>query len=146
MFRSLSVVTLLVAALALFAAPTAMSPSAHAGMMAGWTKYIAKLKTNGSNMKGKASFLERPRAGTIEERFKVEIERAVPGKKYVVRVDGKKVGIVKANLLGRGKLQLRTAQFINSPGDGSPLPANFPQVGNNTVVTVGPLSGPLKKK
>lgn len=137
----------MIAAFALFAAPTALTPAAHASsMMLGWTKYIGKLKADNTIMKGKASFLERPREGTLEERFKVEIQHAVPGKKYTVRVDGKKVGTITANLLGKGKLQLRTAQFIDSPGDGDPLPANFPNIKNGTLITVGTISGTLKKK
>lgn len=145
MFKSLSVVTLLVAALALFAVSAATAPSAQAGML-GWTKYIAKLSGNGA-FKGKASFLERPREGTIEERFKVEIQHGIPGKKYAVRVNGKKVGYITANLLGKGKLQLRTAQFIDNPGDGDPLPSNFPNVKNGVEVSIGnKIFGTFKKK
>lgn len=92
-------------------------------------------------LKGKVTYEQRPRQGTTEQRFKVEVERGVPLQVLQVRVNGNLVGSITVNSFGRGKLQLRTAQFIDSPGDGTPISAGFPRLDTGDVVTVGPLSG-----
>jgi hypothetical protein len=92
-------------------------------------------------LKGKARYEERQRSNGLERRFKVEVERGVPGSVHTILVNGNNVGLVIINALGRGKFQLRTPEFIDSPGDGDPMPANFPNLTTGDTVNVGPISG-----
>jgi hypothetical protein len=92
-------------------------------------------------LKGKAVYEERDRNGTLEQRFKVELQNGIPGTTHVVRVNSTIVGSITINSLGRGKLQLRTAQFINDPGDGQPIPNGFPRLDTGDVVRAGKLTG-----
>jgi hypothetical protein len=92
-------------------------------------------------LRGKAVYEERDHGGTLEQRFKVELQNGIPGKQYTVRVNGDNVGSITINNLGRGKLQLRTAQFIDDPSDGLPIPNGFPRLDTGAIVTAGPLAG-----
>jgi hypothetical protein len=103
-----------------------------------------KLKANlfgNSVMSGKATYRERPRDGQIERRFKVQVEDGAPGQFLAVHVDDYLAGVIQLNSLGRVEFQLRTPAFIDSPGDGEPMPADFPIIIDEDMVTVGPLSG-----
>lgn len=106
-----------------------------------WTHRATTRLFGPSPMKGHASYLERPRDGTMERRFKVEIQNAIPLTTFQVKVNGVSVGSITANSFGKGKLQLRTPQFIDSPGDGLPMPDDFPHLDTNDMVVVGKLSG-----
>lgn len=90
-----------------------------------------------SSVKGKAVYTEKLIDGTNMQKFKVELQYAAPGKTYNVRVNGDLVGAITINSLGKGELQLRTAQFIDDPSDGDPIPDGFPQLDTGDVVTVG---------
>ncbi len=92
-------------------------------------------------LKGKARYEERQRSQGLERRFKVEVERGIPGSVHAIFVRGNQVGTVIVGPLGIGKFQLRTPQFISGPEDGQPMPANFPALTTGDIVTVGPLSG-----
>lgn len=92
-------------------------------------------------LKGQARYEERPKNGSLMRRFKVEVEHGTPGQTFNVLVNGDNVGSITVNPLGRGKFELRTAQHIDSPGDGQPMPANFPKLGTADNVTVGPITG-----
>ena len=94
-------------------------------------------------MKGKARYEERIKNGQPFKRFKVEIEKALPFQTFDILVNGSQVGTLTTNVLGRGKFQLRTAAFIDSPGDGQPIPADFPKLDTGDVVSVGPLTGTI---
>jgi hypothetical protein len=101
---------------------------------------VARLFGPGT-MRGKAVYEERLHDATTEQRFKVELQNGIPGNSFNVRVNGTLMGAITINSLGRGKLQLRTAEFIDSPSDGSPIPDGFPQLDTSDIVTVGPLVG-----
>lgn len=90
---------------------------------------------------GHARYRERERNAGLDRRFKVQVEDAPVGTQLEVRVNGELFGVITVNALGRGRLQLRTPQFIDDPGDGDPMPASFPRLGPDDVVTVGSLSG-----
>jgi len=90
---------------------------------------------------GKAVYRERQRNNSIEQRFDVEVEDAVPGDVMQIHVNDLMIGTIVINDLGIGEFQLRTAQFIDDPGDGDPIPSGFPTLVEGDVVTVGPLSG-----
>lgn len=92
-------------------------------------------------MKGKATYEVKPKDGVQFKRFKVEVERGVPGQRLSVRVNNRAVGSFLVNSVGVGKFELRTAQFIDSPGDGQPIPADFPNLDTGDIVVVGPLVG-----
>lgn len=92
-------------------------------------------------MTGKATYRERPREGTTERRFKVQVEHGTPGAVLAIHVGNYFAGSMQLNALGRAEFQLRTPQFIDSPGDGLPMPNDFPIIIDEDLVTVGPLSG-----
>jgi len=103
-------------------------------------KYRANL-FGGAPMSGKATYRERPRDGQTERRFKVQVEDGSPGVILAIHVNNYFAGTMQLNAFGRAEFQLRTAAFIDSPGDGLPMPADFPAIIDEDVVTVGPLSG-----
>jgi len=92
-------------------------------------------------MSGKADYRERTRDNTLEQRFSVEVEDATPGETLEVRVNGALFGTITADDFGVAELQFRTAQFIDDPGDGTPIPTDFPRLAAGDTVTVGPISG-----
>ena len=103
-----------------------------------------KMKANlfgGSAISGKATYLERPRDGTIERRFKVQVEDGTPGMIMAIHVNDYFAGSLQLNALGGAEFQLRTPQFIDDPGDGLPMPTDFPIIIDEDIVTVGSLSG-----
>jgi len=94
-----------------------------------------------TTMSGKATYRERPRDGQIERRFKVQVEDGTPGAILAIHVNDYFAGMMQLNSLGRAEFQLRTAAFIDDPGDGQPIPADFPILIDEDVVTVGTMSG-----
>ena len=91
---------------------------------------------------GKAKYRERTRGNTLEQRFSVEVEDSTPGDLLAVTVNGVTFGTIVVNDLGVAELQFRTTSFIDDPGDGKPLPPDFPMLMPGDFITVGPdLSG-----
>lgn len=94
-------------------------------------------------LKGQARYEEQPKNGSLQRRFKVEVERGAPGAIHQIFVNGDNVGSVLVGPLGIGKFELRTPQHIDSPDDGEPMPNDFPVLGTGDFVEVGPLSGTM---
>lgn len=90
---------------------------------------------------GKATYRDRFRNGLLEQRFKVNVEDMAPGVDVPISINGEPFAIVTTNSLGAGEFQFRTTQFIDDPGDGSPLPSDFPRLTAGTTVSAGPISG-----
>lgn len=134
--QTLALVSVLVASAAL----ALVSSSAIAGGNNTELKLRADLsgKTLAS---GKAKYRERMRNNTLEQRFDIEVEDAPAGEQWTVQVNGITFGTIVINDLGVGELQFRTATFIDDPGDGSPIPTDFPRLQPGDMVTVGAVSG-----
>ncbi len=90
---------------------------------------------------GSADYRERQRGNVLEQRFSVEVEDFAPDTELAVQVNGMLFGTIITDALGGGELQFRTAQFIDDPGDGTPLPTDFPHIAAGDSITVGPISG-----
>ena len=60
-----------------------------------------------------------------------------------IMLDGKAVGTATTNGAGFVEFQLRTAAFIDDPGDGEPMASSFPSLKGGDEVTVGNLSAVL---
>jgi hypothetical protein len=90
---------------------------------------------------GRAEYRERMRGNVLEQRFSISVEDATPGAALEVTVNGVMFGTVIVNALGNADLQFRTTTFIDDPGDGSPIPTDFPRLQAGDVVTAGGLSG-----
>ncbi|MHC5003711.1 MAG: hypothetical protein ACYTJ0_11360, partial [Planctomycetota bacterium] len=90
-------------------------------------------------MDGKVRYLERLRNGRLLRRFKVEVEDGTPGNLLDVLVNGTLVGVIEIDDMDEGRLELRSPEFIDDPGDGLPMPDDFPSLLPGDVVTVGPL-------
>ncbi len=88
-------------------------------------------------MKGHAKYQERAKNGKTDQRFNVNISRALPLQTLEVSVNGQPVGTVVTNFAGNGKLHLRTG----GKGSADPLPDGFPSLGTGDIVSVGPLTG-----
>ena len=111
---------------------------------AGSVKHRVRARLFGETpMKGQARYEQRIKDGQAFKRFKVQIEHALPLQTFDVAVNGNTVGTITTNGLGRGKFELRTAAFIDSPGDGLPMPADFPKLDTGDTVSVGPLTGTM---
>lgn len=111
-------------------------------VQAGGGDYRVRANLGGSTLaSGKASYRDRIRAGTIEQRFQVNVEDGTPGSTVEIHVNGALFGSVVLNDLGGGEFSYRTVQFIDDPGDGSPIPTDFPRLAAGDVITVGVLSG-----
>jgi hypothetical protein len=93
---------------------------------------------------GKAEYRQDPKAAGLDRRFKVEIEDAPANTSYQVRVNGQLVATITTNGSGFVEFQYRTAQFISNPGDGIPMPSNFPTPQAGDVVTVGAMTATLE--
>lgn len=98
----------------------------------------ARLADAGSPVKGAARYEERARGSLTEQRLKVEIQNATPGATFSVRANGKVLGSITANALGRGELDLR----VNGDNPGTGVPS-LPHLKMGNTVTAGPLSGTL---
>ncbi|MGP1309667.1 MAG: hypothetical protein ACTS27_05665 [Phycisphaerales bacterium] len=95
---------------------------------------------------GKADYRERSRNNLIEQRFSIEVEDAQPGESFTVSVNGITFGTIVANDLGVAELQFRTAEFIDDPGDGDPIPSEFPRLNAGDVITVGKMMGTFEDR
>lgn len=101
----------------------------------------ARMTAGNDQAQAKARYQDRARRNTLEQRFDVEVEDFAPGSELVVTVNGLNVGTIFVNALGVGELQLRTAAFIDDPGDGNPIDTDFPRLQPGDTVSVGPLKG-----
>src|SRR5690606_11907259 len=134
MSRTIKFTSLLVA----FLVSLAAASTAHGAN--GKYKVTARLFGNGP-AKAKATYEQKSQNGQVQwRRFKVQIERAMPLQTFVIAVNGNVVGTAKANAGGVARFQLRWPA-PDSPGDGLPMPANFPKLGKTDTVAAGSLSG-----
>lgn len=101
----------------------------------------ARMELGNDQAQAKARYRDRFRNGLLEQRFDVQAEDFKPGAELVVSVNGTTVGSVFINDLGVGEMQLRTAEFIDDPGDGTPIGSEFPRLMPGDTVSVGPLDG-----
>ncbi len=101
----------------------------------------ARMSAGNDQAQAKARYRDRARGSTLEQRFDVEVEDFEPGAELLVTVNGMTVGTIFVNALGVGELQLRTAAFIDDPGDGDPIDTDFPRLQQGDSVSVGPLKG-----
>ncbi len=134
--RTLAVSSLVVMLLAVMALPSLASAAND--------RYRINARLFGPTaLKGKARYEERTKSGSLMRRFQVEVERGTPGQSLAILVNGDQVGTIVVGPLGRGKLQLRTPQHIDSPGDGQPMPPSFPRLVTGDNVAVGPITGTM---
>lgn len=106
----------------------------------------ARFSSTKSLASGKAKYRERSRANLIEQRFDIEVEDATPGDTLTVFVDGNMYGTMVVNDLGVAELQFRTAEFIDDPGDGTPIPTEFPRINPGTSISVGDMNGTFQAR
>ncbi|MCB9838726.1 MAG: hypothetical protein H6813_05255 [Phycisphaeraceae bacterium] len=103
----------------------------------------------GSSPHGKARYRERQRGYygvNMMQRFTVDVQDAQPGEEFVVTVNGMMIGTLIANDLGRAELEFRTAAFIDSPDDGTPIPSGFPRIEAGATITVGDMVGTFEAR
>ncbi len=85
--------------------------------------------------RGEAEYESEAEHGRTEQKFKVTVEQAAPETAYSVAVDGIVVGELTTDAQGRGRFGLSS-----DPGsDEADLPADFPAISPQSVVTVGSL-------
>lgn len=101
----------------------------------------ARFSSNSSLASGKAKYRERTNGNTIQQRFSIEVEDATPGDALAVVINGNLYGMIVVNDLGMGELQFRTAEFIDDPGDGDPIPSEFPRIDPGAKISVGDMNG-----
>lgn len=101
----------------------------------------ARMDAGADLAQAKVEYRDRFRNGLLEQRFSAEAEDFKPGTELVVTVNGATVGTMFVNDLGVAELQLRTAEFIDDPGDGTPIDSDFPRLMPGDTATVGSLSG-----
>jgi len=106
----------------------------------------ARMDAGNDQAQAKATYEHRLRGNRIMQKFKVEVEDWKPNAEPNVYVNGMLVGAIKINRLGFGKLQLRTASFIDGPGDGTPIGGSFPRLQPGDTVTVGDLEGVFQNR
>ncbi|MCB9838727.1 MAG: hypothetical protein H6813_05260 [Phycisphaeraceae bacterium] len=100
----------------------------------------ARFASTTSLASGKAKYREKSNGTVIQQRFSVEVEDATPGDTLTVLVNGNMYGSVVVNDLGGAELQFRTAEFIDDPGDGDPIPTEFPRINPGDSISVGDMS------
>jgi hypothetical protein len=109
---------------------------------AGGGDYRVRANLSGGTLaSGKATYRDRVRGSTIEQRFQVNVEDGTPGDLVEIQINGSLFGTVVLNDLGAGEFSYRTVQFIDDPGDGDPIPTDFPRIEAGDVITVGVMSG-----
>ena len=144
--------TKIVLASALFVAPLAMAnpfmsqffvPSTNSDLARGSTQIRteARFSSSTSLASGKAKYREKSNGKVIQQRFSVEVEDAGAGEEFTVMVNGAMFGTIIANDLGVAELQFRTAEFIDEPGDGTPIPTDFPRIDAGAKISVGGMNG-----
>lgn len=106
----------------------------------------ARLSAGNDQAQAKATYRDRARGNLLEQRFSVDVEDFAPGSELNVSVNGDFVGTIFVNDLGMGELQLRTAEFIDDPGDGTPIDTDFPRLMPGDTVTVGSLKGTFQAR
>jgi uncharacterized membrane protein YuzA (DUF378 family) len=74
--------------------------------------------------------------GASCRKFQVVVNHAPPNRTLAVRLNNHKVGVVRTNSSGRGKLHLRTAAFIGG-SDACAMSHNFPNVHCGSRIKVG---------
>lgn len=92
-------------------------------------------------LSAKAVYEARTRRGVTTPKFSVEIQRAEPGKKFEVSVEGFSLGTITANKFGIAKLELRRSP--SGPNE-RPIPAGFPELKAGHTVKVGDLAVVLR--
>jgi hypothetical protein len=102
-------------------------------------KATSKL-SGSSHATAKAAYTQCSVNGATCKKFTVAMAGGMPGKSYAVYVDDRKVGAVRTNSLGVGKLDLRTAAFIGS-SSAKPMPSNFPTLDTGHVIRMGRMAG-----
>jgi len=109
---------------------------------AGGGDYRVRANLSGGTLaSGKSTYRDRVRGNTIEQRFQVNVEDGTPGATVEIQINGALFGTVVLNDLGAGEFSYRTVQFIDDPGDGDPIPTDFPRIESGWVITVGEMSG-----
>ena len=101
----------------------------------------ARLTAPGSPARAQARYEEKPTSRGLQQRFKVEIENAVPGASYDISANGKFMGKVRINSLGRGQLDQR----VNGDNPGTSVPS-LPRLQPGAVIRAGVLSGSLVRQ
>ncbi len=89
-------------------------------------RLIARMGGN-NQLTAKAVYRERQRSGGLQQRFKVEIERATPGTVYPIIINGRTFGTITANRLGRAEIEFHSFTFA--------------RIQSGDTITVGPLTG-----
>lgn len=138
MFKKIATLTAAVATLAFASVATVYAGGGGAPEQ---IRVEARMELGNDQAQAKARYRDRFRNGLLEQRFDVEAEDFAPGAELAVSVNGMSVGTIFANDLGVAELQLRTAEFIDDPGDGTPIASDFPRLMPGDVVIVGPLKG-----
>lgn len=129
-------------ALAGMASTVMVASAAQFATAANSNSYRVRAELSGPTLaSGKADYRERQRGNVLEQRFSVEVEDFAPDTELAVHVNGMLFGTIITDAFGGGELQFRTAQFIDDPGDGSPIPTDFPRINAGDAITVGPISG-----
>jgi hypothetical protein len=105
--------------------------------LAAHSKKISARLFGSPSMKGHATYDERSKNGTTDQRFNVHISRALPLQTLEVSVNGQIVGTLVTNFAGNGKLHLRTG----GKGSADPIPDGFPSLATGDIISVGPLTG-----
>lgn len=119
-----------------------LATAAQMGAAANSNQYRVRADLSGKTLaSGNADYRERMRGNTLEQRFSVEVEDFAPDTELTVEVNGMLFGTIITDGFGGGELQFRTAQFIDDPGDGSPIPTDFPRINPGDDIVVGPISG-----
>lgn len=85
--------------------------------------------------------MERDVQGDMFQRLIIKVRNADAGEVHQVMVNGDTVGEITIGENGRGRLELRTAEFIEDGDNAEPLPDAFPTLDTGDQITVGPLSG-----
>ena len=83
--------------------------------------------------RGEAEYESESEHGRVQQQFEVAIENAEAGSIHDVAIDGVVVGQLTVNGSGRGRLRLSSSPEDND----QPLPADFPVVTAQSVITVG---------
>lgn len=112
---------------------TAMAAAALAGGLV--TKLEARMR-GGPNLASKAAYVSEQNGTRSRQKFTVELQGAQPGASFGVTVNGNAIGVITADALGRGKLDL--VQGGDNPGQSA-----IPAMNAGDTVTVGAMSGTL---
>ncbi len=98
--------------------------------------------TGPGGLLGKAEYELKKGSGFQKKKFEAEVKWATPGDSFDVYVDGVLVGTIVVGPNGKGKLEYTT--HPDSPHD-QPFPAGFPTISDGTTVSIGSMSGTLRR-